>query len=153
MTASTPFHALHPQMGQSQGWTPLKPLSTALCSLSHSLTCLWGLLGWGADFWGVRTTGWEELTHWKEPDAGKDWGQEEKGIECEMVGWHHRLNGHEFGQTPGDGEGQGSLASCSACGCRKSDPTEWLNSNSKGPLAPNLGASNHWGSENRDSWS
>ena len=47
----------------------------------------------------------------KDPDAGKDWRQEEKGAtEDEMVGWHHQLNGHEFEQTPGDGEGQGSLA-------------------------------------------
>ena len=50
----------------------------------------------------------------KDPDAGKDWGQEEEWVtEDEMVGWHHRLNGHESGQTPGDGEGQGGLASCS----------------------------------------
>ena len=43
----------------------------------------------------------------KDPDAGRDWGQEEKGtIEDEMVGWHHRLDGHEFEQAPGDGEGQ-----------------------------------------------
>ena len=48
------------------------------------------------------------------PDAGKDRGQEEKGVkEDEMVGWHHRLNGHEFEQTLGDSEGQGSLACCS----------------------------------------
>ena len=45
----------------------------------------------------------------KDPDAGKDWGQEEKWVtEDEMVGWHHRINGHEFEQTPGDSEGQGS---------------------------------------------
>ena len=50
----------------------------------------------------------------KDPDAGKDWGQEELRVaEDEMVGWHHRLNGHEFEQTPEDGEGQGSLAYCS----------------------------------------
>ena len=47
----------------------------------------------------------------KDPDVGKDWGQEEKGAtEDEMVGWHHWLNGHEFEQTQGDSEGQGSLA-------------------------------------------
>ena len=47
----------------------------------------------------------------KDPDVGKDWGQEEKGVtEDEMVGWHHWLNGHEFEQTQGDSEGQGSLA-------------------------------------------
>ena len=50
----------------------------------------------------------------KDPDAGKDWGQEQKGTtEDEMAGWHHRLNGHEFEQSPGVGDGQGSLACCS----------------------------------------
>ena len=50
----------------------------------------------------------------KDPDAGKDWGQEEKGMtEDEMVGWHHRLNGHEFEQAQGVGDGHGSLACCS----------------------------------------
>ena len=50
----------------------------------------------------------------KDPDAGKDWGQEEKGMtEDEMVGWHHRLDGHGFVQAPGDGKGQGSLVCCS----------------------------------------
>ena len=64
----------------------------------------------------------------KDPDAGKDWRQKEKGIiEDEMVGWHHRLSGHEFEQTLGDGEGQGSLASCSPWGHKVSDTTEWLN--------------------------
>ena len=55
----------------------------------------------------------------EDPDAGKDWRQEEKGMtEDEMVGWHHWLNGHEFEQSPGDGDGQGSLASCSPWDCR-----------------------------------
>ena len=50
----------------------------------------------------------------KDPDAGKDWGQEEKGTtEDEMVGWHHRLDGREFESTPGVGDGQGGLACCS----------------------------------------
>ena len=49
----------------------------------------------------------------KDPDAGKDWGQEEKGVaEDEVVGWHHQLDGHEFEWTPGDSEGQGSLPCC-----------------------------------------
>ena len=60
----------------------------------------------------------------KDPDAGKDWRQEEKGtIEDEMVGWHHQLHGHEFEQAPWDGEGQGRLACCSPCGCKQSDTT------------------------------
>ena len=53
----------------------------------------------------------------KDPDAGKDWGQEEKGAtEDEMVEWHHQLNGHGFEQTLRDGEGQGSLSCCSPWG-------------------------------------
>ena len=63
----------------------------------------------------------------KDSDAGKDRGQEEKGMtEDEMVGWHHRLNGHEFEQTPGGGEGHRSLACCSPWGCKESDTTEQL---------------------------
>ena len=66
----------------------------------------------------------------KDPDAGKDWRWEEKGTtEDEMVGWHHRLNGHEFEQTLGDNERQGSLMCYSPWGCKKSDTTEWLNNN------------------------
>ena len=49
--------------------------------------------------------------------------------EDEMVGWHHQLNGHEFEQALGDGEGQGSLACCSLWDCKESDPTEQLNNN------------------------
>ena len=64
----------------------------------------------------------------KDPDAGKDWGQEEKGMtEDEMVGWHHRLNGHEFEQALGDSEGQGSLACCSTWCRKEQDMTEQLN--------------------------
>ena len=64
----------------------------------------------------------------KDPDTGEDWGQEEKGMtEDEMVGWHHWLDGHEFEQAPGVGKGQGSLACCSAWGCKELDTTEQLN--------------------------
>jgi len=64
----------------------------------------------------------------KDPDAGKDWGREEKGMtEDEMVVWHHRLNGHGFGWTPGVGDGQGGLACCDSWGRKESDTTEWLN--------------------------
>ena len=52
----------------------------------------------------------------KDPDDGKDWRHEEKGMtENEMVGWHHRLNGHEFEQALGVGDGQGTLAFCNPC--------------------------------------
>ena len=64
----------------------------------------------------------------KDPDAGKDWRQEEKGTtEDEMVGWHHWLNGHGFEQALGVGNGQGSLVCCSPWGRKESDTTEWLN--------------------------
>ena len=67
---------------------------------------------------------------WKDPHAGKDWGQEEKGTtEDEMVGWHHRHNGHGFGWTPGVGDGQGGLACCGSWGRKKLDMTERLNWN------------------------
>ena len=60
----------------------------------------------------------------KDHDAGKDLGQEEKGTtEDEMVGWHHQLNGHEFGSTLGVGDGQGGLACCGSWGCKESDTT------------------------------
>ena len=55
----------------------------------------------------------------KDPDVGRDWGQEEKGTtEDEMAEWHHRLSGHEFEWTPGVGDGQGGLVSCDSWGCR-----------------------------------
>ena len=61
-------------------------------------------------------------------DAGSYCGQEEKGTtEDEMAGWHHRLNGHGFGWTPGVGDGQGGLACCSSWGHKVSDMTEQLN--------------------------
>ena len=64
----------------------------------------------------------------KDPDAGRNWGQEEKGTtEDEMTGWHHRIDGHESEWTPGVGDGQGGLACCDSWGHKESDMTEWLN--------------------------
>ena len=61
----------------------------------------------------------------KDPDAGKDRRQEDKGTtEDEMVVWHRQLNGHGLEQAPGDGKGQGSLACCSPWGRKESDTTE-----------------------------
>ena len=66
----------------------------------------------------------------EDPEAGKDWRQEERGTTVdEMLGWHHWLNGHEFEQALGDGEGQGSLVCYSPWDCKVSDMTEWLNNN------------------------
>ena len=65
---------------------------------------------------------------WKDPDDGKDWGQEEKGTtEDEMVEWHHWLDGHGFGWTLGVGDGQGGLVCCGSWGHKESDMTEQLN--------------------------
>ena len=75
--------------------------------------------------WPPDTKSW---LIWKDPDAGRDWGQEEKGMtEDEMVGWHHWLNGHEFEYTRGVGNRQGGLVCCSSWGRKESDTTEWLN--------------------------
>jgi len=64
----------------------------------------------------------------KDPDAGRDLGQEEKGTtEDEMAGWHHWLDAHEFGWTPGVGDGQGGLVYCDSWGRKESDTTQWLN--------------------------
>ena len=64
----------------------------------------------------------------KDPDVGKDWGQEEKGkTEDQMVGWHHWLNGHGFGWTLGVGDGLGGPVYCGSWGLKESDTNEWLN--------------------------
>ena len=64
----------------------------------------------------------------KDPDSGRDWGQEEKGMtEDEMAGWHHGLDGHESEWTPGVGDGQGGLACCDSWGSKELDMTERLN--------------------------
>ena len=64
----------------------------------------------------------------KDSDAGRDWGQEEKGTtEDKMAGWHHRLDGREFEWTLGVGDGQGGLACCNSWGCKELNTTERLN--------------------------
>ena len=69
-------------------------------------------------------TSCKELSHWKRPNAGRDWGQEEKGTtEDEMVGWHHQLDGYEFEQAPGVGNGQGGLVCCDSWGREELDTT------------------------------
>ena len=87
----------------------------------------WWWSGSSAVLWPPN---WKSWLSGKDPDAGKDWRQEKEVTEDEMVGWHHQLNGHEFEQTLGDSEGQGSLACCSPWGGKESDMTERLrNSN------------------------
>ena len=76
---------------------------------------------WSSD---ILATWCYELTHCRNADAGKDWGQKEKGAtEDEIIGWHHWLNGHKFKQTPEDNEGQGRLACCNLWCHKESDMT------------------------------
>ena len=75
--------------------------------------------------WPLHAKSW---LIWKDPDAGKDWGQEEKGTtEDEMVGWYHWFNGQGFGWTLGVGNGQGGLVCCGSWGRKESDMTDRLN--------------------------
>ena len=84
---------------------------------------LWGVLT--PVLWPPHAKSW--LTG-KDPDAGRDWGQEDKGTtEDEMAGWHHWLDGRESRWTPGVGDGQGGLACCNSWGRKESDRTERLN--------------------------
>ena len=86
------------------------------------LVCMEGSILWSPDAksWLIR----------KDPNAGEDWGQGEEGTaEDKMVWWHHWLNGYEFEQASGVGDGQGSLVYCSPWGCKESDLIEWLNNN------------------------
>ena len=82
----------------------------------------------------------------KDPDVGKDWIQEAKGMtEDEMVGWCHQLNGHEFDQAPGDGEGQGNLACCHPWQSQSQTwPSDWTPTK---PFHQEL-----WPRETRDTW-
>ena len=87
---------------------------------------------WQKFYYSVKMILWPpHVKSWligKDSDAGRNWGQEEKGTtEDKMAGWHHRLNGHEFEWTPGVGNGQGGLACCISWGRKESDMTEWLN--------------------------
>ena len=83
-------------------------------------TLIWSNLTWPPDA--------KNWLIWKDSDAGKDWRLEKKETtEDGMVGWHHWLNGHEFGWTLGVGDGQGSLACCNSWGRKESDMTEQLN--------------------------
>ena len=82
---------------------------------------------------------------WKDPDAEKDWCQEEKGMtEDEMVGWHHRLTGHGFGWTPGAGDGQGGLECWGSLGRKESDTAELLKWSEKKCWSPNLQLLTMW---------
>ena len=105
-----------------------KEIKTVNCKGNQS----WLFLG-RTDAEAVAPIIWPpDVKNWlirKDLDAGKDWRQEKGTTGGEMVGWHHWLNGHEFEQAPGDGEGQGSLAYCSPWSRKESDMTKLLNNN------------------------
>ena len=91
----------------------------------------WVLIGrtdaeaWNYNTWPPHAKSW---LIGKDPDAWRDWEQEDKAMtEDKMSGWHHRLDAHEFGWTPGVGDGQGGLACCNSWGPKESNTTEWLN--------------------------
>ena len=88
----------------------------------------------------------KRLFRGKDFDAGEDLNAGGGGVtEEEMVGWHHQLNGHEFEQAPGDGEGQESLMCCSPWGCKELDTTEWLNNK-------NIYMCNIWNIRKSEKW-
>ena len=98
-----------PWTARTSNQSILKEISPG-CSLEGQILKLTPIL------WPSHAKSW---LIWKDADAGKDWGQEEKGMtEDEMVGWYHQLIGHEFGWTPGVGDGQGGLACCYSWDCR-----------------------------------
>ena len=105
-----------PWTARRSNWSILKEISLG-CSLEGLILKL--------KLWPPDMKSW---FIWKDPDAWKNWGQEEKGMtEDEMVGWHHWLNRHGFGWTLGVGDGQGGLACCSSWGCKELNTTERLN--------------------------
>ena len=96
-----------------------KKIRSLVCLCLHNWTSL-KVLSWPPDV--------KSWLIWEDPDAGKDWGQEEKGMtEDKMIGCHHRLDGHGFGWIPGVGDRQGGLVCCNSWGRKESDTTEWLN--------------------------
>ena len=91
-------------------WTARRSNQSTLKEISPEYSLEWLTEAETPVLWPPDAKSW---LIWKDPDARKDWRWEEEGMtEDERVGWHHRLNGHEFGQAPGNGEGQGSLVCC-----------------------------------------
>ena len=108
-------------------WTARRSSQSILKEISPGLSWEGMMLKLKLQYFGplMRRVSW---LIGKDPDAGKDWWQEEKATtEDEMVGWHHWLDGHEFEQALGVGEGQGGLACCDSWGCKELDTTERLN--------------------------
>ena len=130
MTGRLPFHCSLSCIGEGNG----NPLQCSCLDNPRDGGAWWAAV-YGVTQSRTRLGSSSNAKSWligKDPDAGKDWRQEEKGItEDDMVGWHHWLKGHEFEQAPGDGEGQGSLSCCSPWGHKELGTTEWLNNNKR----------------------
>ena len=106
-------------------WTTRRSNQSILKEISPQYSLEGLILKLKLQYWPPDVKNW---LIWKDPDAGKDCRQEEKGTtEEEMVGWHHRLNEHEFGYTLGVGDGQGGLVCCSPWGHKELDTSEQLN--------------------------
>ena len=106
-------------------WTARRSNQTILKEISPGISLEGLMLKLKLQYFGHLMQRVDSL---EKTDAGRDWGQEEKGItEDEMAGWHHRLDGCESEWTPGDGDGQGGLACCDSWGRKQSDTTERLN--------------------------
>ena len=104
-------------------WTARRSNQSILKEISPEYSLEWLMLKLKLQYFGHPM---QRTDSGKDPDAGKDWRWEEKGTtEDEMFGWHHWLDERKFEQALGVGDGQGSLASCSPCGCKQSDMTDW----------------------------
>ena len=139
--------------------------SQSILKISSGISLEGMMLSWNSN---TLATSWEELTHGKDSDAGRDWGQEEKGMTVnEMAGWHHWLDGHESQWTLGVGDGQGGLVCCDSWGTRLSDWTElyavyskirkfyWGEREQKSPFIKSSGITTYtiaYWSERLDSW-
>ena len=109
-------------------WTPRKSDESIQKEISPEYSLEGLMLKLKLQYFGHLMGRTESSSVGKDPDAGNDWGQEEKGTtEDKMVGRHHWLDGHEFEQAPRIGDGQRSLACCSPWGQKESDMTEQLN--------------------------
>ena len=106
-------------------WTARRSNQSILEDISPGCSLEGLMLKLKLQYFGHLIRGVDSL---EKTNAGRDWGQEEKGMaEDEMAGWHYWLDGHEFEWTPGVGDGQGSLACCDSRGHKESDTTEQLN--------------------------
>ena len=104
-------------------WTARRSNQSILKEIGHEYSLEGLMVKMKRQYFGHLKKSW---LFGKDPDVGKDWRQEEKGMtEDERVGWHHWLEEHEFEHASGVGDGHGSLACCSPWGCKESDMTEW----------------------------